>query len=124
MDFSDVMDGLDPDAEDFRERFERNAYKAFLLFEEGVEYDKKTGGVSIDPAVQADIVMGVINLRRDIGMVVNALAALKYILRNELEPPYPPRLEMALNMADSIVPDPQSVDVYTVNMDDPDEVMN
>jgi hypothetical protein len=124
IDLEDLGGPCDPDDEDFRERVEAMAHKAFMLFEEGVEYDEETGKVSIDPKVQADIVLGVLNLRKDMGLVVNALGALKYILKKEIKPPYPPRLAMALVLADNLIEDPEDVEIFTMPVEDPDEVMN
>jgi hypothetical protein len=123
MDLGDFMDGFDPEDDNFRERFEREAHKAFLMFETGVEYDEETGKVTLAPHVQADIVMGVVNLRHDLGALINALGALKFIAKQEVED-MTPRLAMILALADNLVPDPDSVQVHSIPVDDSDEVMN
>ena len=111
--------------DEFKEEMQKQAYKAFIAFGDAATHNED-GTVTIDPSVQADLVIGVVKVRHELGMALNALAALKFIVRNEFGEDMPPGVAMALLLADSIIEDPEDVQMYGVPIDEdiPPEEMN
>jgi len=112
--------------EEFKAEMQKHAYKAFLAFGDAASHNEEDGTVTIAPSVQADLVMGVVRVRHELGMALNALAALKFIVRREFGEDIPSGVAMALMLADSIIEDPEDVHLYSVpaQQDIPPEEMN
>ena len=93
--------------------FEKEAYRSFLSFPEGVEYNEEDGTVILKPTVQAQIVMSIHNLRREHGNALNVLGALKFMVKTQVKE-LPVKVQQALVLADAIIEDPEDVDIIGV----------
>lgn len=100
--------------EDAIKALEKEAYRSFLSFPEGVEYDKTTGTVTLSPGVQANILLSVQNLRRNLGEALNVLGALKFVVKTNVDP-LPDEVKKALILADVLIEDPESVEMHGVD---------
>jgi len=104
----------DSEREDAIKAIEKEAYRSFMSFPRGVEYNENKGTVTLSPQVQANILLSVQNLRKNLGEALSVLGALKFVVKTTVEP-LPDEVKKALVIADALIEDPAGVEMHGVD---------